>query len=200
MSGRKQFNEDQALEAAMRAFWENGYEATSLSDLEGATGLNKSSLYNAFESKEALFVRCLERYAERVAKPLAWELKKPEFRAAITGFFDRLISRFDDPGAPPGCLATMAAMELGQSAGMSAGLVCANLEAQRDAFEARCRQAVADGELAADTDCGALAAMLVSISRGLAVLNRAEGNSALARQAVAGLLNQMMPAGAQRPQ
>ncbi|MEM8645620.1 MAG: helix-turn-helix domain-containing protein, partial [Pseudomonadota bacterium] len=64
MSGRKQFNEDEALEAAMRAFWQRGYEATSLSDLEAATGLNKSSLYNAFESKEALFVRCLERYSE----------------------------------------------------------------------------------------------------------------------------------------
>ncbi len=199
MSGRRQFNEDEALEAAMQAFWAKGYEATSMCDLEAATGLNKSSIYNTFESKEGLFVRCLERYSERVAKPLIWELKKPEFRAAITGFFDRLVSRFDDPGAPPGCLATMAAMELGQSDGKTANLICANLQTMQDAFEARCVQAVSDGELAADTNCAALAALLVSMTRGLAVINRAEGDSSLARQAVDGLLNSVAPAGAPSP-
>lgn len=196
MSGRKQFNEDEALEAAMRAFWAKGYEATSMCDLEMATGLNKSSIYNAFGSKEALFVRCLERYSERFAKPLIWELKKPAFRAAITGFFDRLVTRFDDPGAPSGCLATMAAMELGQSDGKTANLICANLQTMQDAFEERCLKGVADGDLAAGTDCAALAALLVSMTRGLAVINRAEGNSVLARQAIDGLLNSVAPAGA----
>lgn len=196
MSGRRQFNEDEALEAAMQAFWQKGYEATSMCDLEEATGLNKSSIYNAFNSKEELFTRCLERYSERYAKPLVWELKKPEFRAAMTGFFDRLMTRFDDPDAPTGCLATMAAMELGQSEGQTAGLICANLASMQEAFEARCRKAVADGELTEGTDCSALAALLVSMTRGLAVINRAEGNSVLARQAVDGLLNSVSPAGA----
>lgn len=195
MSGRRQFDEDKALEAAMQTFWRCGFEATSMCDLETATGLNKSSIYNAFESKEKLFLLCLERYSERIAGPLLWELRKPEFPRAISGFFDRLLSRFDDPEAPPGCLATMAAMELGQSKGEAAGLVCRNLESMQNAFEARCRQAVKDGELSTETDCGSLAALLVSTARGLAVINRTEGNTVLARQAVDGLLNSFAMAG-----
>ncbi|NNF80014.1 MAG: hypothetical protein HKN05_18480 [Rhizobiales bacterium] len=90
----------------------------------------------------------------------------------------------------------MAAMELGQSGVETAGLICGNLETMQDAFEARCRKAVEDGELAAGTDCSSLAALLVSMTRGLAVINRAEGNSVLARQAVDGLLNSVTLVGA----
>ena len=37
----REFNETAALEAAMDAFWAKGYEATSISDIVNATGLNK---------------------------------------------------------------------------------------------------------------------------------------------------------------
>lgn len=46
----------------MRAFWANGYEATSTRDLCEATGLDRSSIYNAFTSKHELFRRALIRY------------------------------------------------------------------------------------------------------------------------------------------
>ncbi len=39
-----------------------GFDAASLADLQRATGLTKSSLYKAFESKEGLFRRVLDRY------------------------------------------------------------------------------------------------------------------------------------------
>lgn len=56
------FDEERALDAAMRAFWENGYEATSTQDLCVATGLGRSSIYNTFSSKHDLFHRALARY------------------------------------------------------------------------------------------------------------------------------------------
>jgi AcrR family transcriptional regulator len=58
----REFDEDEVLRAALRVFWEKGYESTSLSDLLAAMGLTKSSLYKAFGSKEALFWRVVERY------------------------------------------------------------------------------------------------------------------------------------------
>ncbi|MFJ2744110.1 TetR/AcrR family transcriptional regulator [Streptomyces sp. NPDC087440] len=64
MARPRTFDESRALEAAMRAFWAKGYEATSTQDLCEATGLGRSSIYNTFASKRDLFRRALERYTE----------------------------------------------------------------------------------------------------------------------------------------
>ena len=61
----REFDEEQALEAAMDVFWKQGFEATSLTDLCTATGLHKGSLYQAFGNKHALFMRALKHYADR---------------------------------------------------------------------------------------------------------------------------------------
>ena len=61
----REFDEEKALEAAMEAFWQKGYEATSLSDLCTCTGLHKGSLYQTFGSKHELFMRALRNYTDR---------------------------------------------------------------------------------------------------------------------------------------
>lgn len=43
------------VEAAGDLFWEQGYEKTSIGELEKKTGLDRSSLYHAFGNKHALF-------------------------------------------------------------------------------------------------------------------------------------------------
>jgi AcrR family transcriptional regulator len=58
------FDEEQALERAMRLFWASGYEATSTEELCEATGLRRSSIYNTFHSKHELFLQALSRYLE----------------------------------------------------------------------------------------------------------------------------------------
>ena len=61
----REFDEEKALEAAMEAFWQKGYEATSLADLCTCTGLHKGSLYQTFGSKHELFMRALQNYTDR---------------------------------------------------------------------------------------------------------------------------------------
>ena len=61
----REFDMDSVLEAAMRAFWTRGYEATSMADLMEATGLQKGSLYKAFGDKHTLFLQTLKRYMEK---------------------------------------------------------------------------------------------------------------------------------------
>lgn len=68
--GRQQtFDTTTAVQAARDLFWDQGYEATSLTDLEEATGLNRSSLYHAFGSKRGLFDAAAEDYLETVIRP-----------------------------------------------------------------------------------------------------------------------------------
>ena len=60
----REFDEDVALEAAMRRFWADGFAATSVRDLGDAMGLGQASVYNAFGDKRALFTQCLDRYLD----------------------------------------------------------------------------------------------------------------------------------------
>jgi TetR/AcrR family transcriptional repressor of nem operon len=70
-SGRPlSFDRDQALEAAMRLFWEKGYDSVGLAELEARTGLNRSSLYNSFGDKQALFSAALARYLDAMGGPM----------------------------------------------------------------------------------------------------------------------------------
>jgi TetR/AcrR family transcriptional repressor of nem operon len=67
----RKFEEDLVLNAAMHAFWNQGYEGTSLKDLCSATGLHKGSLYQAFGDKHQLFLKSLKYYMEQSFKEVA---------------------------------------------------------------------------------------------------------------------------------
>ena len=71
MGRPRAFCETSALDAAMRAFWEKGYEGASLDDLTQAMGINRSSLYASFGDKEQLFKRAIAHYAEGPAAYVA---------------------------------------------------------------------------------------------------------------------------------
>lgn len=59
---RPEFDRDEVLDTAMRAFWEKGYFDTSIQDLSDTTGLQRSSLYATFKSKHELYMSALRRY------------------------------------------------------------------------------------------------------------------------------------------
>lgn len=59
------FDPDAALSAIKAAFWERGYEGTSLQDIEAATGQNKQSLYRLIGGKRQMYLRALQDYDGR---------------------------------------------------------------------------------------------------------------------------------------
>jgi TetR/AcrR family transcriptional repressor of nem operon len=64
MSRPRKFDEQAVVTRAMLAFLEQGYEATSLSALEEATGVDRKGLYNTFGDKEGLFIAAVERWID----------------------------------------------------------------------------------------------------------------------------------------
>lgn len=192
MAGRRRFDEDAALDAAMRLFWEKGFEGASVAALEDRTGLNKSSLYNAWTSKEALYDVCLRRFSARYGAHMAEALRAPTFAAALSGLFERLLARFEDEDVPDGCLTTMATMEAGDPGGPGGRAASEAQEAMRRALAERIERAVGDGDaptgVTGGADADQLAAAILAQARGLAVLNRSSGGAALARDAAKGFL------------
>ncbi|GAB6902172.1 TetR/AcrR family transcriptional regulator [Kineosporia succinea] len=62
MARPRTFDETTALMSAARTFRRHGYADTTTEQLCGAVGVGRGSLYNAFTSKDELFVRALGTY------------------------------------------------------------------------------------------------------------------------------------------
>lgn len=117
MARPKVFDEDKVLQAAMMCFWRHGYQATSMKDLESATGLTPGSIYNSFGSKNALFINTLDHYIDgvvryRVSKYL---LEGDPVVGINQFFFDGVKLRTQDAGRDIGygCLLINTCTELG---------------------------------------------------------------------------------------
>ncbi|OZD02396.1 TetR family transcriptional regulator [Rhodococcus sp. 06-235-1A] len=108
--GRK-FDVDAALDKAMFAFWEHGYEGTSVSVLTSAMGINPPSLYSAFGGKEKLFFATIDRYlatrGDFMDRAFAEE---PQAAELISRLLYEAASHYTDESCPGGCLITSSAV------------------------------------------------------------------------------------------
>ena len=107
--GRLQaFDTTTVVQAARDLFWVQGYDAVSLSDLERVTGLNRSSLYNTFDSKRGLFDAAVQNYLDTVIRPRLLVLDaEPDGRVALITYFTGLgaaIEALSGESAQRGCL------------------------------------------------------------------------------------------------
>ncbi|WP_169949807.1 TetR/AcrR family transcriptional regulator [Microbispora sp. H11081] len=163
------FAEDEALDRAIRVFWEHGYEGASLSDLTAAMGINKPSLYIVFGSKEELFKRAVARYRDTYVAYAAGTLEEPTAYAVIESYLRAAVDALTGSDHPPGCLT----IQGGLSCAPSNSGISEHLAGFRAVFEGELAQRLAraekEGDLAPGTDTAALARFVVTLGQGLAV-------------------------------
>ncbi|MDA3642690.1 TetR/AcrR family transcriptional regulator [Saccharopolyspora indica] len=196
MAGKKQFDVDVVLDAAMVQFWRAGYADTSLDDLSRATGLNRSSIYSSLGDKESLYLRCLDRYTTRYGAKYDQALSRApdEPLRAVREFFDVTLQRIADPDLPDGCLVAQTAMAI---PALSPGIAARAIEAlglQR----ARLRTALNAAKLA-DSDADDFAVHIAAVNQSLAVMSRAKASQEQLRATVEismSALSQALHAGA----
>jgi TetR/AcrR family transcriptional repressor of nem operon len=63
MGRPKKFDRDDALDLVMNEVWEHGYDACSVKAISEMLGITRSSFYNAFGSREELFLEVLKAYS-----------------------------------------------------------------------------------------------------------------------------------------
>jgi TetR/AcrR family transcriptional repressor of nem operon len=188
MGGRRlprtrEFDQEQVLEAALQAFWQKGYEATSLTDLLEATGLARQSLYNAFGDKRALFLASLRRYADVGIGRLAEALEGGSVRAAIRAVFEDALHCVQ---RNQGCFLVNASTELLPRDGEVGRLVASTMARQERAFADALRRGVREGELhLTPRRIEQTARFLVAALQGLRVMVKATPGSPALQDVVA---------------
>lgn len=180
-----EFDPRHALFAAMDVFWRQGFEATSLQDLLAAMGISKSSFYQAFGSKHALFERCLVAFRERQVQRMTHALARaPSGKAFLLASLHASVREAAAGGTPKGCLIMNTATEFSGRDPTVARLVSESTSAFAEVFRAAVVRAQADGEIATDRDPDVLARFMVSTVSGLRTMLKA-GMSPAALEEVA---------------
>ena len=156
----------------MKLFWVQGYASTSMQQLLDAMQIGKGSFYAAFGSKEALFVECLERFAERTRKIIVQARESGPPLAAIHQFFDATINAVPRYRMARGCMMVNSVLEL---AGVEPALSAQASAALRgiEAEFTRCFElAQAAGEYPRQRDPRELASVVMLLNQGLRVASR----------------------------
>ncbi len=99
----------------MLAFWEKGFQPTSMRHIEAATGVKQVSLYNAFGDKEGLFLAVLDRYNARISEVLDRHLEDRDLDGIIAFAQSIVTPESGFPNNSFGCL--MVNTALGGEAG-----------------------------------------------------------------------------------
>ncbi|MDF9302077.1 TetR/AcrR family transcriptional regulator [Tritonibacter mobilis] len=173
MGRRREFDVEEALDAALCVFWRKGYEGASYADLTAAAGVERPALYSAFGNKEALFRKALERYYETymdfipaaLALPTAYAVARRMLFGAL-----ELHTRYPEQ---PGCLGingSLAGSDEAEPVRKALIEARANGQAQlRERFE----RAQEDGDLPKSAHSDVLAAFILAVSHGMAVQAKA---------------------------
>jgi TetR/AcrR family transcriptional regulator, transcriptional repressor for nem operon len=115
MARPREFDMQEALDAAKLAFWERGYEATSTQDLLDAMGLTKGSLYKAFGDKHNLFLMTLKDYLDRLFEKMKASVESSdnpgESLSTLMGSVENLCCQQE---IQRGCFAVNTVVELSQ--------------------------------------------------------------------------------------
>ena len=176
------FDRAVALQAAMKLFWERGYEGTSFDDLIAAMGISASSFYNSFGSKEGLYCEATRSYLEWSGQWFFAILNDPstDTRTAFARLFEATAEEFTRGDHPLGCMISLAGTHCPPGMSNIRDMMAEHRAFSEGAMAERIRKGIADGDVPEDTDCDMLAAYYSALARGLAVQAR---DGAIAREA-----------------
>ncbi|MBM4826605.1 MULTISPECIES: TetR/AcrR family transcriptional regulator [Streptomyces] len=174
MARPRMFDEERALDAAMRTFWEKGYEATSTQDLCEATGLGRSSIYNTFKSKRDLFERALAYYIDTMTTAQLAVLEDSRHSAAdrIRALLVMVVDGETENrvgGRSLGCLTVNTTVELAARDSRAAGILERDTARRLTALRAVIEEGRRDGSITSPRDAQALARFINAAIGGMRI-------------------------------
>jgi TetR/AcrR family transcriptional regulator, transcriptional repressor for nem operon len=185
MPKTKQFDEVGVLQKAKEVFHLKGYNGTSMDDLVQATGLSRSSMYDTFGDKHALFLKVLDYYRndERASlQSLLDKTSSPKKKIAIV--FDNAIREIMTDKEGKGCLLINVSMELNCVDKSVLGIALESMEDMETSFAKWVKEGQALGEIPKRFPPKSLARYLYSSFSGLRTTARTRPDAAALRDTV----------------
>ncbi|KMP12317.1 hypothetical protein UR09_01500 [Candidatus Nitromaritima sp. SCGC AAA799-A02] len=188
----KNFEENEALDAAMQVFWEKGYEATSIQDLVDRMGINRFSIYESFGNKHELFLSACNQYKELMTEQRLQRLRTGESgMLAIRDFFSMAMKKPTRAGKAKGCLITNSIVELALH-DKEAKAICGDfLVRLEDSFHEALKRAKKNKELRSKRSLRELASYLTCFAQGLGVTGKMGNDPAKTRRMIETALLQL---------
>jgi len=179
MSRTALYNRQEALERALKLFWQKGFHATSLKDIEEALDMRPGSIYAAFGSKDGLFQEALDYYARLGLTELERILSHYESPLLGLAAYVRQLGGIRDKELPSqACMLVKSLLELGareQAALQKVEMLLAGMETRFiDCFSAAQRL----GELDSTLDATRLGRRLQAEVMGLRAFAQRDVDSA----------------------
>ena len=171
MVGARQFDEQEVIAIALDVFWRKGLHDATMQDLATATGVQRGSLYNAYGDKEAIFLRAFDQYAGQFLETAGHALAEGDAAARLRNFFDVIIANMTSGSPPRGCcLTTRTALDTA----ISSTAVRQRVQSLLSRLEQLIGEAISSApNKLKGIDANQLARVVVTFTRGLAVMERA---------------------------
>lgn len=167
------FRTEIVVDAAIEQFRSSSYAATSTDDLCACTGLSRSSLYNAFGNKAAMFRTALQRYDEN-----GRSRSESLVEAAGTGrelvermLRDTVAVQREVPDRRT-CMVLAASVEVGNRDPRVAELARQNLDGYRGTLTRLIERGQHDGSITNHAEAAELARVLHAMINGLQIVGR----------------------------
>src|SRR5262245_19203608 len=170
MAGVRQFDEQELIASALDVFWRKGLHDATMGDLAAAAGVQRGSLYNAYGDKEVIFLRAFDHYAEQFLETVRRVLAEGGAAVRLQNFFEMIIVNMTSGSPPRGCLTTRTALDAAISSAAVRGRVRGVLSALERLIGQALRSAAGPPPA---IDSNRLARVIVTFTRGLAVMERA---------------------------
>lgn len=168
----KSYDRQGSVEKACKAFWEHGFQALGVREIERLTGLNQFAIRAEFGGKEGLYLEALKFYSDAAISTVLPPLEDGGI-AEIIAFLRGLVDSGSMTSSPWGCLIVNTGIE---NARIRSERLNAATESYWNALESyilkALENAAARGEIAADIDKVAMAKGLVTAVMGVHASNR----------------------------
>lgn len=167
------FSDEAVVDAAIEQFQGSSFSATSTEELCQATGLSRSSLYNAFHSKSQIYAAALTRYDERMCAERSGCLEHTGTgRELLEELLRDSVQRQFATADRRTCLALAASMELGAEDPEIAAIARHNLQNFTDTITELIERGQCDGSITSELPAADLARMVHAMLSGLQVVGR----------------------------